>query len=432
MDTIFSSATSSLKSAIKIIRISGKRCKNLPDIFSFKLTAPRYLTLRKIFDSNKKLIDTALVVYIPGPSTVTGEDVFEFHIHGSTIIEKKIYDTLLEHEDFRLAMNGEFTRRAFLNGKIDLTQAEGLNDLINAETEAQFQASIRQYNGFLASKIDKWRREIISLSSKLEALIDFSDEELPPRLEIDFKEKVSKLIKEKEESLKFSSYGSRIRSGFVVTLIGKPNVGKSSLINFLSKKQVSIVTNEAGTTRDIIEVLLDFKGYPIILNDTAGIRQSESEVENIGIRNAIDKANSSDIILFMSDKKDFSFDKINTKAKRILVHTKCDLSSYKKEGVIEVSTKREETINKLIDVIVDHLESMSPKNNLILTRERHVQAVRNALNSLKKTLKINLNFYPELASEELRVAAKEIGSITNIIDVEDVLDDIFSNFCIGK
>ena len=432
MDTIFSSATSSLKSAIKIIRISGKSCKNLPDIFSFKPTVPRYLTLRKIFDSHKKLIDTTLVVYIPGPSTVTGEDVFEFHIHGSTIIEKKIYETLLKHKDFRIAMNGEFTRRAFLNGKIDLTQAEGLNDLINAETEAQFQASISQYNGFLSDKIEKWRHEIISLSSKLEALIDFSDEELPSHLEIDFKEKVSMLIGEKEESLKFSSYGSRIRSGFVVTLIGKPNVGKSSLINFLSKKQVSIVTNEAGTTRDIIEVLLDFKGYPVILNDTAGIRQSQSEVENIGIRNAIDKANSSDIILFMSDKEDFSFDKINSKAKKILVHTKCDLLSCKKKGVIEVSTKKEETINKLIDVIVDHLESMSPKNNLILTRERHVQAVRNALNSLKKTLKINLNFYPELASEELRVAAREIGSITNIIDVEDVLDDIFSNFCIGK
>ena len=432
MDTIFSSATSSLKSAIKIIRISGKNCKKLPEIFSFMPTVPRYLTLRKIFDSNKKLIDTALVVYIPGPSTVTGEDIFEFHIHGSTIIEKKIYESLLKQKDFRVAMNGEFTRRAFLNGKIDLTQAEGLNDLINAETEAQFQASTRQYNGILTNKIDKWRHEIISLSSKLEALIDFSDEELPTDLELDFKEKVLKLIGEKEESLKFSSYGSRIRSGFVITLIGKPNVGKSSLINFLSKKQVSIVTNEAGTTRDIIEVLLDFKGYPIILNDTAGIRLSTSEVENIGIKNAIDKANSSDIILLLSDKKDFSFDQIDSKAKKILIHTKCDLLSYKKKDVIEVSTKREETIDKLIDVIVDHLESMSPKNNVILTRERHVQAVRNALNSLKKTLKINLYFNPELASEELRVAAKEIGSITNIIDVEDVLDDIFSNFCIGK
>ena len=432
MDTIFSSATSSLKSAIKIIRISGKSCKKLPEIFSFMPTVPRYLTLRKIFDSNKKLIDTALVVYIPGPSTVTGEDIFEFHIHGSTIIEKKIYESLLKHKDFRVAMNGEFTRRAFLNGKIDLTQAEGLNDLINAETEAQFQTFTQQYNGILTNKIDKWRHEIISLSSKLEALIDFSDEELPTDLELDFKEKVLKLIGEKEESLKFSSYGSRIRSGFVITLIGKPNVGKSSLINFLSKKQVSIVTNEAGTTRDIIEVLLDFKGYPVILNDTAGIRLSTSEVENIGIKNAIDKANSSDIILLLSDKKDFSFDQIDSKAKKILVHTKCDLLSYKKKGVVEVSTKREETIDKLIDVIVDHLESMSPKNNIILTRERHVQAVRNALNSLKKTLKINLNLNPELASEELRVTAKEIGSITNIIDVEDVLDDIFSIFCIGK
>ena len=432
MDTIFSSASNSLKSAIKIIRVSGKNCEKIPDIFSFKPTSPRLLSLRKIFDVKGKLIDTALVVYIPGPSTVTGEDIFEFHIHGSTIIEKKIYENLLKTKGFRIAMNGEFTRRAFLNGILDLTQAEGLNDLINAETETQFQASTLQYNGSLSKKIQSWRTEIISLSSKLEAVIDFSDEELPENIEINFKKQILRLIRQKEDALKYSYYGERLKSGFVVTLIGKPNVGKSSLINHLSKKKVSIVTNEAGTTRDIIEVLLDFKGYPVILNDTAGIRHSKSEVENIGIKKAIDRANTSDIILVLSDNKDFSFKEINSKVKKFLIHTKCDLLSYKKRGVLEVSVKREESIDNLIQKIVNHLETISPKNDVFLTRERHVQGVKKSIISLKNILKIDLNSSPELASEELRVAAKEIGSITNIIDAEQVLDDIFSNFCIGK
>ena len=432
MDTIFSSASNSLKSAIKIIRVSGKNCGKIPDIFSFKPTSPRLLSLRKVFDFKGKLIDTALVVYIPGPSTVTGEDIFEFHIHGSTIIEKKIYENLLKIKGFRIAMNGEFTRRAFLNGILDLTQAEGLNDLINAETETQFQASTLQYNGSLSKKIQSWRTEIISLSSKLEAVIDFSDEELPENIEINFKKQILRLIRQKEDALKYSYYGERLKSGFVVTLIGKPNVGKSSLINHLSKKKVSIVTNEAGTTRDIIEVLLDFKGYPVILNDTAGIRLSKSEVENIGIKKAVDRANTSDIILVLSDNKDFSLKEINSKVKKFLIHTKCDLLSYKKRGVLEVSVKREESIDNLIQKIVNHLETISPKNDVFLTRERHVQGVKKSIISLKNILKIDLNSSPELASEELRVAAKEIGSITNIIDAEQVLDDIFSNFCIGK
>jgi tRNA modification GTPase len=197
LDTIFSSASNSLKSAIKIIRVSGKNCIKISEIFSFKPTSPRLLSLRKILDVKGNLIDTALVVYMPGPSTVTGEDIFEFHIHGSTIIEKKIYSTLLKNKDFRIAMNGEFTRRAFLNGILDLTQAEGLNDLINAETETQFEASTAQYNGSLSIKIQNWRTEIISLSSKLEAVIDFSDEELPEDIEIEFKRNITRLIRQK-------------------------------------------------------------------------------------------------------------------------------------------------------------------------------------------------------------------------------------------
>jgi len=432
LDTIFSTATSALKSAIKIIRVSGVNSHRIPIIFSFKPPSPRELSLRKIFDANKNLIDKSLVVFFPGPSTVTGEDVFELHIHGGIIVEKKIYDTLLQNKEFRIAKNGEFTQRAFLNGKIDLTQAEALNDLINAETETQFQASISQYDGSLSEQIQYWRSEIISLLSKLEALIDFSDEELPKDIEIEFRKKTTSLIKKKKQALKYRNYGERLRSGFVVTLVGRPNVGKSSLINYLSKKKVSIVTSEAGTTRDIIEVLLDFDGFPIVLNDTAGLRHSDSEVENIGVKKAIEKANTSDIILVLSDKKDFSFPELNSKAKKIFVHTKCDLTSCKKTGVYEVSVKNEEGISDLITAIVNHLKSVTPKTNVFLARERHVQAIKAALNSLNKVLEIDLNLYPELASEELRIAAKEIGSITNIIDVEQVLDDIFSNFCIGK
>ena len=432
MDTIYSSASNSLKSAIKIVRVSGLGCKKIPSIFSFKPTLPRELSLRKIYDSNRNLIDQALVVFFPGPSTVTGEDVFEFHIHGGIIVEKKIYNLLSQQETFRVSRRGEFTQRAFINGKIDLTQAEALNDLINAETESQFQTSISQFDGSLSKKLMNWRTEIISLLSKLEAVIDFSDEELPKDIEIEFRKKTKKLIKEQKETLKFRNYGERLRSGFVVTLVGRPNVGKSSLINYISKKNLSIVTSEAGTTRDIIETHLDFKGFPIILNDTAGLRFSKSEVEKIGIEKAIDKANASEIIYILSDNGEFSFPELNSSAHKIFVHTKCDLTSYNKEGVYEISVKCEKGIDELIEAIVEYLKSISPKTNVFLTRERHIQGVKRALNSLKNVLQIDLNRFPELASEELRVAAKEIGSITNNIDVEQVLDDIFSNFCIGK
>ena len=286
MDTIFSSASSYLKSAIKIIRISGKKSSDIPYILSYKPTKPRVASFRKLYDLNKNLIDKAIVIYFPGPNTVTGEDIYEIHIHGSLIIERKIYDILNNQEDFRIAEPGEFTKRAFFNGIIDLTQAEGLNDLINSETEGQLSLSMSQYEGELSKKLNLWREEIVNLLSKLEAIIDFSDEELPSNLEIIFSSKVLYLLTEMKKSVKSSSFGERLRNGFVITLIGRPNVGKSSLINFLSDRNIAIVTNEPGTTRDIIEVLSDFNGFPVLLNDTAGIRESKSKIEKIGIKKA--------------------------------------------------------------------------------------------------------------------------------------------------
>ena len=432
MDTIFSSASNAQKSAIKIIRVSGNNVINIPKIFSFKPTRPRIASIRKIFDLNNNIIDHALIIYYPAPNTVTGEDVLEFHIHGSSIIERKIYDVFSKIQTFRIADRGEFTKRAFLNGILDLTQAEGLNDLISSETEKQFMMSMSQYEGALSSKINVWRNEIVWLLSKLEALIDFSDEELPLELEEIFKHKVLKMLGEMKGTLKHSNYGEKIRNGFNITLIGRPNVGKSSLINYLSDRKAAIVTEEEGTTRDIIEVVMDFEGFPVILNDTAGIRTAKSEVEKIGIEKALEKAESSDLILVLSDNEDFSYPELKSKCKKILVHTKSDLGSISKKNTYNISVKEDIGISKLTKTIVNHLKSLVPKEDLILTRERHIEAVKKSIGALNDLLRFDLNMDPELASENLRIVAKEIGNITNIIDVEEVLDDIFSSFCIGK
>ena len=432
MDTIFSSATGNFKSAIKIIRVSGKKSKTIPDIFFYKQTNPKEASVRKLYDKDQNLIDKAIVIYFPGPKTATGEDLYEIHIHGSLIIEKKIYKILNNQRDFRIAGPGEFTKRAFLNGIIDLTQAEGLNDLINSETEEQLKLSTSQYEGKLSNKLNFWRSEIVFLLSKLEALIDFSDEELPSDLENIFLEKVSYLLKEMKSSVKESFYGERLRDGFIVTIIGRPNVGKSSLINCLSNKKIAIVTNEPGTTRDVLEVMLDFSGYPVFLIDTAGIRESKSKIEKIGIKKALNKAKKSDVVLILSDTCDFIAPELTKNQKKIFVQTKSDLKKKIREDAHQISVKQNIGINELIEKIVSYFISLSPRESVYLTRLRHVDGVKNAIVALDRLNKINLNNNAELVAEELRVAAISIGSITKIIDVEEVLDDIFNSFCIGK
>jgi len=432
LDTIFSSATGNFKSAIKIIRISGEKSKTIPDIFFYKHTNPKEASVRKLYDKERNLIDKAIVIYFPGPKTATGEDLYEIHIHGSLIIEKKLYKILNNQKEFRIAEPGEFTKRAFLNGIIDLTQAEGLNDLINSETEEQLKLSTSQYEGKLSNKLNFWRSEIVFLLSKLEALIDFSDEELPSELENIFLEKVSCLLKEMKSSVKESFYGERLRDGFIVTIIGRPNVGKSSLINYLSNKKIAIVTNEPGTTRDILEVMLDFSGYPVFLNDTAGIRESKSKIEKIGIKKAINKAKKSDVVLILSDTCDFIAPELTKNQKIIFVQTKSDLKKEIREDAHQISVKQNIGINELIEKIVNYFISLSPRESVYLTRLRHVDGVKNAIAALDRLNKINLNNNAELVAEELRVAAISIGSITKIIDVEEVLDDIFNSFCIGK
>ena len=414
MDTIFSSATGNFKSAIKIIRVSGKKSKTIPDIFFYKQTNPKEASVRKLYDKDQNLIDKAIVIYFPGPKTATGEDLYEIHIHGSLIIEKKLYEILNNQRDFRIAEPGEFTKRAFLNGIIDLTQAEGLNDLINSETEEQLKLSTSQYEGKLSNKLNFWRSEIVFLLSKLEALIDFSDEELPSDLENIFLEKVSYLLKEMKSSVKESFYGERLRDGFIVTIIGRPNVGKSSLINCLSNKKIAIVTNEPGTTRDVLEVMLDFSGYPVFLNDTAGIRESKSKIEKIGIKKALNKAKKSDVVLILSDTCDFIAPELTKNQKIIFVQTKSDLKKEIREDAHQISVKQNIGINELIEKIVSYFISLSPRESVYLTRLRHVDGVKNAIVALDRLNKISLNNNAELVAEELRVAAISIGSIIEL------------------
>jgi tRNA modification GTPase len=268
--------------------------------------------------------------------------------------------------------------------------------------------------------------------SKLEALIDFSDEELPSDLENIFLEKVSSLLKEMKSSVKESFYGERLRDGFIITIIGRPNVGKSSLINYLSNKKIAIVTNEPGTTRDVLEVMLDFSGYPVFLSDTAGIRETVSKIEKIGIKKALNKAKKSDVVLILSDTYDFITPNLTNNQKIILVQTKSDLQKKKREDAHQISVKKNIGINELIKKIVIYFNSLSPREGVYLTRLRHVDGVKNAILALDRLNKLNLSNNAELVAEDLRMAAISIGSITKIIDVEEVLDDIFNSFCIGK
>ena len=278
-DTIFASS-SQLKSAIKIIRITGKKAKNIPKIFNFTKPKPRVFSLRKL-TYKRKVIDFAPVVWLPKNNSFTGEDTYEIYIHGSIVIEKLVYKVLSSYKDFRLADAGEFTKRATINGNIDLVQAESINDLINTETEKQLIVAQSQLDGSLSKVINNWREEIIHISSIIESLIDFSDEDIPKELSSLFLKKLKNIQNKIENALKSAKLSSFIKEGFSIAIIGKPNAGKSSLINTLTKLNTSIVSEIPGTTRDVIQQKIDLKGLPVTLYDTAGIRKTNNIIEKI-------------------------------------------------------------------------------------------------------------------------------------------------------
>ena len=436
-DTIFASS-SQFRSAIKIIRISGRKAKQIPKIFNFVRPKPRTFVLRKLIHKNN-IIDCAPVVWLPANKSFTGEDTFEIYIHGSIVIEKLIYKILSSYKSFRLADPGEFTKRATLNGNIDLIQAESINEIINTQTEKQLSIAQAQLDGSLSNVINNWREEIIDISSLIESLIDFSDEDIPKELSNIFLKRLNKIQKMIQDSVNSAKLSSFIKEGFIVTIIGKPNVGKSSLINALTQLNTSIVSDLPGTTRDLIQQKIDLKGLPVILYDTAGIRKTKNIIEKKGIKLALDTMKRSNLILNLCEDGNFH---LNTPEKNLLLNSPIDIIKVKtkvdvkkssnKNADVEISAKTNFGINVLLNKIYSFLSKLEPKETSLITSERQILHAKHALNALKRINKLSIIKETELIAEELRLASKHISNITSFIDNEDVLDKIFSSFCIGK
>ncbi len=429
METIFALATPQGKSGVAVIRISGAEAASaLRALGIKKLPKPRVATLSSLIASS--LIDKALVLWFPAPNSFTGEDCAELHIHGSRAVMESVFSVLGSLPNIRMAEAGEFSRRAFENGKMDLTEAEGLADLIDAETKQQQQLALRQMAGELHHLYEGWRAKLIDAMAFIEAYIDFPDENLPPELETNFTGKIKNLLTEMQSHLADNERGQRLREGAKLVILGAPNAGKSSLLNYLAKAELAIVSPTAGTTRDAISAHLNIGGYPVNLIDTAGIHTAQNPIEAEGIKRALKHADEADIRLLLIDG-DVPPQLLKYKNNSIAVITKSDLLATGHKPQITISAKTGQGIPELIAIITEQLRNlMQPSESPMITRLRHRQCVERAEAALGTLLESPAP--PEIRAELLRTAAHSVASLTGCIDLEDVLDHLFSQFCIGK
>ena len=437
-DTIFALATGSLYAATALIRISGNGASRTANILGFKLQKQRLASVAILKDGERKL-DEALVIFFKGPRSYTGEDVMELHVHGGRAVIEAVINTLRKQKGFRTAEPGEFTKRAVLNGKIDLTKAEGINDLIQAETEAQRVQSFAQVDGALSEIASSWREKAIKIAAHIEAYIDFPDEEVPESTLTGLDDEMSGLIRDIEKGLNDGRRGEILREGFRIAVIGPPNAGKSTLVNWLSKRPVSIISEQPGTTRDVLEASLDLGGYPVIIADTAGLRASTDPIENEGIKRAQEwakKANGRVILLEPSTGAGFLERLKPNPESDLVVVNKIDLlpMASKKEETLAISLKDEIGLDKLLSGLKKIVsKSMASQEPAVITRIRHREALQSCLNSIKSAkTALFLGEEPEIVAEELRAATKSLGRVVGAVDVEDLLDVVFGDFCIGK
>jgi tRNA modification GTPase len=386
-------------------------------------------------------LDDAVVLWFPGPASATGEDVAEFHVHGGRAVLASIFAALTSLDNMRAAEPGEFTRRAFENGKLDLTEAEGLDDLIHADTDRQRRQALRQLKGLLGDKARDWRARIIEASALIEAGIDFSDEgDVPAELIAPALVKIKALLGEIEEVLAAQAQSERLRDGLVVAIAGPPNVGKSTLMNQLARREVAIVSPHAGTTRDVIEVQLDLDGYPVTVIDTAGIRETDDPVEQEGVRRARARAGEADLVLWLADAAVEEIDQGGA-APVWLVRNKIDLdldpaprplAEAAGHGRFEISARRGDGLPELIAALVGFAENyFGASEGGLISRIRQRQLLQETASSLHRSI-MAAGEGEELAAEELRVAAHCLGRLLGRVDVEDILDGIFREFCVGK
>jgi tRNA modification GTPase len=442
--TIYALSTGPGISGIAIVRISGEDTKKVIKLLTNKETPePRVATLRKINKINtSELIDEGIILWFPGPESYTGEDMAEFHIHGSKAVIDALHSSISEIENCRLAEAGEFTKLAFQNGKINLLKAESIADLISAETEIQRQQAIKIMNGKSADKFNSLREKLLKILSHVEAKIDFPDEDLPEDILKDIKKSSNEVISNIKKILDDQKVGERIREGFKIAIIGPTNAGKSSLLNHLSNRDAAIVSEIAGTTRDVIETHLNIDGYPVVVSDTAGIRDSKNEIEKKGIKLALDKAENADLKLIVIDPKSIDLKGVLKELideNAILVINKSDLlkedlnSEIKNFEHVLISVKNNLNLEDLILKIKDKLKNrFITSEDILITRERHRQHLKQSLNYLKKFEEKNEAEDFDKAAEDLRLATRHLGMIVGKVDVEEILGSIFNDFCIGK
>jgi tRNA modification GTPase len=427
--------------------MSGSQAGTVLESITGRMPVPRMATRVLLRDANRQPIDDAVVLWFPGPASATGEDVAEFHVHGGRAVLATLFAALSAFADVRAADPGEFTRRAFENGKLDLTEAEGLDDLIHADTDRQRRQALRQLKGLLGDRARDWRAQIIEASALIEAGIDFSDEgDVPLELIAPALAKIKALLGEIEEVLAAQGRSERLREGLVVAIAGPPNVGKSTLINLLARREVAIVSPHAGTTRDIIEVQLDLDGYPVTVIDTAGIRETSDPVEQEGVRRARARAAEADLVLWLFDGQ-HEKNLPGGAAPVWLVRNKVDLERVDAaipgqaaaaggrgldNADFRISASLGDGMEPLITALIGFAQDYfgSGENGLI-GRERQRKLLEQTASSLRRSIGAILQG-EELAAEDLRMAAFSLGRLLGRVDVEDILDRIFREFCIGK
>jgi tRNA modification GTPase len=442
--TIYALSTGPGISGVAVIRISGRETANVIKLLtSKKLPKPRVATLRKINKiDTSELIDEGIILWFPGPESYTGEDMAEIQVHGSKAVVDALHSSISKIENCRLAEPGEFTKLAFQNGKINLLKAESIADLISSETEIQRKQAIKIMEGKSADQFNFLREKLLKTLSYIEAKIDFPDEDLPTNILHEIKNSTNEVIEKIEKILNDQKIGERIREGFKIAILGPTNAGKSSLLNHLSNRDVAIVSEIEGTTRDVIETHLNLDGYPVIISDTAGIRESKNEIEKKGIKLSLNKAEEADLKLVVVDVKKLDFtDVLNNLLDQnaILVINKSDLlekkihSEIKKKNHVLISIKENKNIDQLILKIKNNLkDKFITSDDILITRDRHRQHLEQCLDHLKNFNKKKEDEDFDKAAEDLRLATRHLGMIVGKVDVEEILGSIFNDFCIGK
>jgi tRNA modification GTPase len=442
--TIYALSTGPGVSGVAIVRISGPEASNVIKLLTkSKIPVPRMATLRKIKNINtSELIDEGIIIWFPGPESYTGEDMAEIHIHGGKAVILALQNEISKIKDCRLAEPGEFTKIAFQNGKINLLKAESIADLISAETEIQRLQAIKIMRGKSSAKFNELREKLLKLLSFVEAKIDFPEEDLPEENLKQIKKDSSDVLNEIDKILNDQKVGEIIREGFKIAIVGPTNAGKSSLLNNLSNREVAIVSEVAGTTRDVIETHLSIDGYPVIISDTAGIRDSQDEIEKKGIKLSLEKAENADLKLVVVDAKNIDLSGfLNDLLKKdaILVVNKSDLIKEKldpkivKLNHVLISLKNNLNIDVLISKIKNNLKNkFIIEEDILITRERHRQHLVQCGNHLKNFLDKNDKEDFDKGAEDLRLATRHLGMIVGKVDVEEILGSIFNDFCIGK